>query len=110
MIIPSIDIMDGKVVKLRQGMHKVYETQELDKIIKKFRIFPQINVIDLDAAMDKGSNKELIKKLCKKITCNVGGGIRSIEIAKEYLSSGANSIIIGTNATKNFLKNFSKKK
>lgn len=110
MIIPSIDIMDGKVVQLRQGMHKVYETQELDKIIKKFRIFPQINVIDLDAAMDKGSNKELIKKLCKKITCNVGGGIRSIEIAKEYLSSGANSIIIGTNATKNFLKNFSKKK
>ena len=51
--------------------------------IKKYQIFPEINVIDLNAAMGNGENKELIKQLCRKINCNVGGGVRSIEIAEE---------------------------
>lgn len=104
MIIPSIDIMDGKIVQLKQGKEKVYENNDFDGIIEKYKIFPEINVIDLNAAMENGNNKELIKRICKKINCNVGGGIRNAEIAKEYIENGANCVIIGTSANKEFLE------
>ena len=110
MIIPSIDIMVGKVVQLKQGKEKVYENQNIEEIIEKSKIFGQINVIDLDAAMGKGNNKELIKSLCKKINCNVGGGIRNEEIVQEYIKAGANSIIVGTKASREFLSKFPKEK
>ena len=64
MIIPSIDIMDGKVVQLEQGNKKVYENQDIEIIAEQYKIFPQVNVIDLDSAMDNGNNRELIKSLC----------------------------------------------
>jgi phosphoribosyl-AMP cyclohydrolase / phosphoribosyl-ATP pyrophosphohydrolase len=104
MIIPSIDLMDGKVVQLEKGKNKVFESEDVEKFVNKFRTFPKVNVIDLDSAMDKGSNKELIKKLCGKLKCNVGGGIRTKELALEYLRAGAKKIIIGTLATPEFLK------
>lgn len=110
MIIPSIDIMDGKVVQLKQGKEKVFENSDIDKVIENYKIFPEINVIDLDSAMGKGSNKELIKILCKKINCNVGGGIRNLEIAQEYIESGAKNVIIGTKANKEFLSKLPKEK
>ncbi len=110
MIIPSIDIMDGKVVQLRQGIDKVYENSDIDKLIENYQIFPEINVIDLDSAMGKGCNKELIKRICKKIDCNVGGGIRNTQIAQEYIDAGAKSIIVGTKANKEFLSQLPKEK
>lgn len=110
MIIPSIDIMKGKAVQLRQGKDKVYENDNIDAIVESYRIFPEINVIDLDAAMGTGDNKELIKKICKKANCNVGGGIRSYQLAEEYISAGAKSIIIGTKASKEFLEQLPKEK
>lgn len=110
MIIPSIDIMDGKVVQLKQGKEKVYENSSIEKVINQYKIFPEINVIDLDSAMGKGNNKELIKKICKQIDCNVGGGIRTIDIAKEYIEAGAKSIIVGTRANKEFLSKLPKEK
>ena len=110
MIIPSIDIMNGKVVQLRQGKEKVYENSNIDKIIEQYKIFPEINVIDLDSAMGNGDNKELIKRICEQIDCNVGGGIRSLEIAKEYIDAGAKSIIVGTKANKEFLMKLPKNK
>ncbi len=110
MIIPSIDIMNGKVVQLKQGKEKVYENDDIEAIVEQYKIFPQINVIDLDSAMSKGSNKELIKKLCKKLTCNVGGGVRSAKLANEYIEAGANSVIVGTRANKEFLTKLPKNK
>ena len=110
MIIPSIDIMDGKAVQLKQGKEKVYENQDIEAIVEQFKIFPQINVIDLNSAMGNGDNKELIKKLCEKLTCNVGGGIRNIKLAQEYIEAGANSIIIGTKANKEFLSKLPREK
>ena len=110
MIIPSIDIMDGKVVQLKQGKEKVYENKNIETVIEKYRIFPQINVIDLNSAMGNGSNKELIKYLCKKLVCNVGGGIRNLEVAQEYINAGANSVIVGTKANKDFLSLLPKEK
>lgn len=111
MIIPSIDILNGEVVQLRQGKEVVYRSNDIESFIKKYKLFPEVNVIDLNGAISKdNNNKELIYRLCKELTCNVGGGIRNAEIANEYIERGANKVIIGTCATKEFLSQVPKEK
>jgi phosphoribosyl-AMP cyclohydrolase / phosphoribosyl-ATP pyrophosphohydrolase len=111
LIIPSIDLMNGKAVKLIRGNPKKRKFEEdALELAKKFSIYPEINLIDLDAAFAKGNNSELIRKICKICNCNVGGGIRTTEKAYEILKIGANKIIIGTMANKDFLSKLPKER
>ena len=76
MIFPCIDLMDGKVVQLVQGRDKALEGDAPLEMLRKFSAFPEIQVIDLDAAMGKGENSALVELLCSRARCRVGGGVR----------------------------------
>src|SRR5689334_17998663 len=98
MIIPSIDLMGGKVVQLVQGRDKALEMDSADEMIRKFAPFRELQVIDLDAAMGTGSNDRLVESIAQKATARVGGGVRSIERAQQLIAQGAKKIIVGTAA------------
>jgi phosphoribosylformimino-5-aminoimidazole carboxamide ribotide isomerase len=98
MIIPCIDLMDGKVVQLVQGREKALEGDSPDEMLRKFSAFPQIQVIDLDAAMGRGVNDDLVEMLASKAVIRAGGGVRTVERAQTLLRQGAYRIIVGTSA------------
>ncbi len=98
MILPCIDLMDGKVVQLVQGREKALEGDAPLVMLEKFAAFPQIQVIDLDAAIGNGSNDALVKLLASRAVCRVGGGVRSAERARTLVEQGAHKVIVGTAA------------
>lgn len=97
MIVPCIDLMDGMAVQLVQGREKKLAVDPIE-MLKKFRGFPIINVIDLDAAIGTGNNDRMVARLCRKRPVRVGGGVRSVQRAKELVVLGAEQVIIGTAA------------
>lgn len=102
MIFPSIDILDGKVVQLRQGKDLIVSESDVLRRAEEFAMYGILGVVDLNAAFGNGSNDEIIKELCRRYECRVGGGIRTIERAKEILSWGASRVVVGSAAfTKN---------
>jgi phosphoribosylformimino-5-aminoimidazole carboxamide ribotide isomerase len=98
MIIPCIDLMDGKVVQLIQGREKALEGDAPEVMLRKFAGFPEIQVIDLDAAMGKGSNNDIVLALARRTVVRVGGGVRSVGRARELIDAGASKVIVGTSA------------
>jgi len=98
MIIPCIDLMDGKVVQLVQGRDKALEGDAPLEMLRKFAAFPEIQVIDLDAAMGKGENVSLVELVAGKARCRVGGGVRTPERARRLIEQGAHRVIVGTAA------------
>jgi phosphoribosylformimino-5-aminoimidazole carboxamide ribotide isomerase len=96
MLIPSIDLMDGKIVQLVQGEKKKLEFDNFDYWIERFSKYPVVQLIDLDAACGTGNNRSLVKQIVGRLNCQVGGGIRSLETAQELLDTGARKVIIGS--------------
>jgi phosphoribosylformimino-5-aminoimidazole carboxamide ribotide isomerase len=97
-IIPCIDLMGGKVVQLVQGREKALEGGTPLEMIERFAVFPEIQVIDLDAAMGKGSNDDVVELIASRATARVGGGVRSAERARGLIRQGAHRVIVGTAA------------
>jgi phosphoribosylformimino-5-aminoimidazole carboxamide ribotide isomerase len=98
MIFPCIDLMDGKVVQLIQGREKALEGDSPDEMLRRFAGFPEIQVIDLDAAMGRGSNDGLVRMIAGKAATRVGGGVRTAERARALVEQGARKVIVGTSA------------
>jgi len=96
MIIPCIDLQDGKVVQLVQGERKALEGAPPLEMLERFAGFAEIQVIDLDAAMGVGDNSKIVEMLCARASCRVGGGVRTAERAKQLLELGAHRVIVGT--------------
>ena len=96
MLIPSIDLMGGKIVQLIQGEKKALEFDDFEYWIERFSTFPLVQLIDLDAAMGRGSNQKLIAMICKRLPCQTGGGIRDVARAGELLDLGARRVILGS--------------
>ena len=107
MIIPSIDLMDGKAVQLRQGKERVLTVDEdpMD-LARRFNRYGEVAVIDLDAALGQGDNLELVQKLCRVADVRAGGGVRDAERGRALLRAGARTIIVGTAADPAFLSSF----
>jgi phosphoribosylformimino-5-aminoimidazole carboxamide ribonucleotide (ProFAR) isomerase len=99
MIIPCIDLMGGKVVQLVQGKEKFLELPDPLAVLEKFANFPEIQVIDLDAAIGQAEPQTgVIRELCQRKPCRVGGGIRSVARARQALDGGAHKVIVGSAA------------
>lgn len=92
--------MGGKVVQLVQGQEdsKVLELPDPLKVLDRFSAYPQIQVIDLDAAMGREAQTEVIRRLAARKPCRVGGGVRSVERAQEVVRQGAEKVIVGSSA------------
>jgi phosphoribosylformimino-5-aminoimidazole carboxamide ribotide isomerase len=96
MLIPSIDLMGGKIVQLIQGEHKALEFNDFAPWVERFSRFPLVQLIDLDAALGRGSNRALVQQLCRQLPCQVGGGVRNLQVAEQLLAEGARRLIIGS--------------
>ena len=102
MIVPSIDIVNGRAVQLRRGKELVLDGGNPIERLEEFAIAGEVAVVDLDAALGRGSNAELIRDLVRRAPCRVGGGIRDLDSARRWLDAGATQVMIGTAATPEF--------
>ena len=98
MILPCIDLMDGKVVQLVQGRDKALEGDAPLEMLRRFAAFPEIQVIDLNAAMGTGENSALVELLASRAKCRIGGGVRTADRARRLIDQGAHRIVVGTAA------------
>jgi len=101
MVIPCIDLMEGRVVQLVQGREKKLEIPDPLGVLERFADYDQIQVIDLDAAIggpNASRNAAIVRSLCARKPCRVGGGIRSVERAVEVVKDGARKVIVGSSA------------
>jgi phosphoribosylformimino-5-aminoimidazole carboxamide ribotide isomerase len=96
MLIPSIDLMGGRIVQLVQGEKLKLAFDDFDYWIERFSSYPMVQLIDLDAAMRQGDNAALIEKIAGRLPCQVGGGIATVERARHILSAGARRVIFGS--------------
>ena len=96
MLIPSLDLLSGRVVQLEQGERLVIASDDLDGWIERFSPCPLVQVVDLDAAKGQGDNLNLVRRVCARLRCQVGGGIRDIDRARWLLDAGAARVVIGS--------------
>jgi phosphoribosyl-AMP cyclohydrolase / phosphoribosyl-ATP pyrophosphohydrolase len=104
MIVPSIDLQDGCAVQLIGGETKALDAGDPRPLARRYGLVGEIAVVDLDAALGKGSNAAVIKALLDLAPCRVGGGIRDVASAVSWLDRGALKVVLGTAARPEVLK------
>ena len=106
MLIPCIDLQGGKAVQLVHGRKRELAVADVFGLLERFKDYPWLHVIDLDAAMRKGDNNELVEELCKRakaeyqMKVRVGGGIRTVARANRLIKLGVKQVIVGSAAFK----------
>lgn len=96
MLIPSIDLMGGRIVQLVQGEKLKLAFDDFEYWIERFSAYPLVQLIDLDAAMRQGDNRALIEMICGRLPCQVGGGLKTAEDGRRLLDAGAKRVIYGS--------------
>ncbi len=96
MLIPSIDLLGGRIVQLVRGEKLKLAFDDFEPWIERFSKYPLVQLIDLDAAMHQGDNRALIRMFCSRLPCQVGGGLRSAADAQQLLDAGAKRVIFGS--------------
>ena len=96
MLIPSIDLLGGQIVQLVQGEKLKLAFDDFDYWIDRFSKYPLVQLIDLDAAMRQGDNTSLVEQICKRLPCQVGGGVSTVARAQSVLAAGAKRVIVGS--------------
>jgi phosphoribosylformimino-5-aminoimidazole carboxamide ribotide isomerase len=96
MLIPSIDLMGGKVVQLVQGEKKALEFDDIEPWMERFSKYPIVQLIDLDAARGQGNNGDIIRSMLGRMKCQVGGGVRTVADAERHIQNGAGRVIVGS--------------
>jgi phosphoribosylformimino-5-aminoimidazole carboxamide ribotide isomerase len=96
MLIPSIDLLGGRIVQLVQGEKLRLAFDDFEYWIEKFSRFPLVQLIDLDAAMRQGDNSALVEQIAKRLPVQAGGGIHTVERARQALAAGARRVIVGS--------------
>ena len=96
MLIPSIDLMNGQIVQLVQGEKLKLAFDDFEYWIDRFSKYPIVQLIDLDAAMRQGNNRTLIEMICKRLPCQVGGGLKTAADGRALLDAGAKRVIYGS--------------
>ena len=121
MLISCIDLQGGQAVQLVHGQKRELAVADVFGLLKKFKQYSWLHVIDLDAAMGKGRNDELVRELCQSarkdfgMKVRVGGGIRTVPRAEEITGWGTSQIIVGSAAFRSgktntkFLRQLTKK-
>ena len=98
MIVPSIDLRDGRAVQLRRGREFVLDGGDPLERLEAFAVAGEVAVVDLDAALGLGSNATVIGEMVRRAPCRVGGGIRDLDTARAWLDRGAAKVVLGTAA------------
>jgi phosphoribosylformimino-5-aminoimidazole carboxamide ribotide isomerase len=106
MLVPCIDLQDGRAVQLVHGRKRRLAVDDVLGLVARFSVYPRLHVIDLDAAMRKGSNARLVREVCRAarragMRVRVGGGIRSVAQARRIAGWGAEKVIVGSAAFRN---------
>lgn len=96
MLIPSMDLMGGRVVQLEQGERLRVASDDIDYWVERFAGYERVQLIDLDAAMGTGENTALVERIARRLPVQVGGGIRTVEAARRRLDAGARQVILGS--------------
>ena len=96
MLIPSIDLLGGRIVQLVQGEKLKLAFDDFEYWIEKFSKYPLVQLIDLDAAMRQGDNSALVEQIARRLPCHAGGGIHTVERARHLLDAGAKRVIVGS--------------